>query len=91
MIPFATTPEQAQKIPGIARNMELSGMDAAWVSDAATLAQIDQGVFDLMEFWEMDHDDDWLRDISAALVDYGSSRFAFPRCKMRLDRVKSFK
>jgi DNA-binding phage protein len=73
-IPFKTTPDQVLRLASIVVEMGKAGIDHQFIADIQTVAQQDQGAFDLMEMWSNAGDaaerDEIVADLDEILDDY---------------------
>jgi DNA-binding phage protein len=73
-MPFRTTPEQVLKLAAIVVAMQKARLPTQFIFDAQKVAQLDQGVFDLMEMWlaakKQDDRDEVVADIQEVVEDY---------------------
>ena len=67
-IPFQTTPEQQSRIEGYAGKMLERGLDNAFVANVSGLSMKDQGVYELMEMWSMELDEE-IENFAGELID----------------------
>lgn len=72
VIPFRTTPEQAERLPAIVASMTAAGVPTRFTARLADLAAVDQGVYELMEMWLFYENDRYeiIVDLRKALDDY---------------------
>jgi hypothetical protein len=71
---FRTTHEQLLRLPQYIDLLRSSKARSDQFVDAVSeLALTDQGVYDLVEMWYFEADDDILSDLSESLYDYGYS------------------
>jgi DNA-binding phage protein len=73
-LPFGTTPDQVLELAAIVVDMHNAGVDKGFIAAAHALAQVDQGVFDLMALWRDTvgpaERDEIVADIQDAISDY---------------------
>ena len=76
-MPFRTTPEQVLELAGIVVAMQKAKLPTQFIFDAQKVAQLDQGVFDLMEMWlnakKGDERDEVVADIQELVEDYAEA------------------
>lgn len=72
MIPFQTTPEQIAKIKEIMDDMYVAGVCYTDVDRLGQLAEVDQGVYELLEMWHKIHmeQEELLNELYKSLEDY---------------------
>lgn len=70
-IPFPTSVEEIMNLPSIVRQMEDAGIDPNLVSEAISIAEYDQGVYDLISLW-CDSEERWAieHDLQDVIEDY---------------------
>ena len=72
-IPFKTTPDQVLRLASIVVEMGNAGISHQFIADIQTIAQQDQGAFDLMDMWSKaddDEKDEIVADLDEILDDY---------------------